>query len=238
MVLIHGMLTPWQIWQPMAEAFGDRYYVLVIELSGHTQACDSTFEGLEAEAANIEHAILDAAHDTVEVMCGLSLGGVLAQEIWMRKRIPVRKLVLDGAPLLPFPRMYKRIMTASYLQIVHKSKARDARTLAAFEAHFLPHRYLVPYLSFVDRLSDRSVENLVEAASSGRVRTDGDRQTRLLFLHGTAPNEWWSRRSAKRLKRLYPHATVICFRGDAHCYKAIYEPREWIARVSAWLEAM
>ena len=36
-VLIHGVLTPWQIWNTAIDKFRSRYYVVVTELDGHTE---------------------------------------------------------------------------------------------------------------------------------------------------------------------------------------------------------
>ena len=39
-VLIHGMLTPWQIWNTAAERFSKDHYVIVPELDAHAKlAC-------------------------------------------------------------------------------------------------------------------------------------------------------------------------------------------------------
>lgn len=39
------------------------------------------------------------------------------------------------------------------------------------------------------------------------------------------------------MKRYYPETQVICFKGDAHCRKAIDEPGEWIAAVDDFLKS-
>ena len=36
-VLIHGMLNPWQLWEDAAEHFSKEYYVVVPELDAHTE---------------------------------------------------------------------------------------------------------------------------------------------------------------------------------------------------------
>ena len=36
-VLIHGMLNPWQLWKDAAEHFSKEYYVVVPELDAHTE---------------------------------------------------------------------------------------------------------------------------------------------------------------------------------------------------------
>lgn len=43
MVLIHGILTPWQIWMPQITAFKERYNVYAVALNAHTEEGASEF---------------------------------------------------------------------------------------------------------------------------------------------------------------------------------------------------
>ena len=58
----------------------------------------------------------------------------------------------------------------------------------------------------------------------------------ILYIHGTKMNESWSKKSARQLKKYYPKADIICCKGHAHCYKAIYEPKKWIELVENFLD--
>ena len=53
MVLIHGVLTPWQIWTPQIEAFKEKYNIYVVALNAHTKECVSEFVSVDAEANEI-----------------------------------------------------------------------------------------------------------------------------------------------------------------------------------------
>lgn len=105
--------------------------------------------------------------NTIDVLCGLSLGGVIAREIWKNQKLGVRNLVLDGAPLIAFPKIMESIMTNSYLNIIHKSKVRDRKTLESFKREFLPERYLESYLKIADNMSDESIKNIIHVANTG-----------------------------------------------------------------------
>lgn len=37
------------------------------------------------------------------------------------------------------------------------------------------------------------------------------------------------------MKKFYPETEVVCFKGDSHCYKAIYTPEKWIDVVRDFL---
>jgi len=173
--------------------------------------------------------------NTIDVLCGLSLGGVIAQEIWKNQKLSVRNMVLDGAPLVPFPKIMEGIMTNSYLNIIHKSKIRDTKTLESFKREFLPERYLESYLKIADNMSDESIKNIVHAANKGNLCTTVKNSSKILFLYGTKGNEILSKKAAKCMRKAYPETEVICFKGDTHCYKAIYEPQKWIEVVEQFL---
>ena len=54
MVLIHGVLTPWQIWMPQITAFKEKYNIYAIALNAHTEESASEFISTTAEAEEIE----------------------------------------------------------------------------------------------------------------------------------------------------------------------------------------
>ena len=52
-LLIHGMLNPWQLWEETVEHFSKEYYVVVPELDAHTEEETSTFVSVDDEAKAI-----------------------------------------------------------------------------------------------------------------------------------------------------------------------------------------
>jgi len=165
----------------------------------------------------------------------MSLGGKIAHEIWKSNKLTVRNLIMDGAPLVACPKFAIRIMIKNYKDIIHKSKKRDAKVIKNFKKHFLPEKYLNSYLKMADHFTDQSIENIVNTVFAGGKIEGVDSRSRILFIHGTKANEILSKESAKRMKKAYPMTRVVCFRGDAHCYKAIYQPEKWIEVVKDFL---
>lgn len=235
MLLIHGVLTPWQIWEPQIQYYKERYYVLVVELDGHTQDKASRFVSMELEAEKIEKYCEDREIKEFSVVCGLSMGGSIAQILWKNEKLKIDHLIMDGAPLIPAGRIAAAMMTRSYLKIVHKSQKRDPKTLESFKKDFLPEKYLESYLDLVDLISDTSVENIVHSVCQTELSIAVENNTRILYLHGTKANETLSQKSAKILKEFYPEAEILCFVGDPHCYKAVFEPETWIGVVEEFL---
>lgn len=228
MLFIHGALTPWQIMLPVAQHFSGDYRIIIPALDGHTEEKASTFVSIEQEAERIEGYLIEKHTPEVFCVCGLSLGGAIAHKLLSRGNIRIHNVVLDGAPLVKSPALLTKTMTSNYLDILRKSKARDKKTLDSFCKHFLPEKYLPFYLEFIDKTSEESIINMLNSVGKSKLDTSLDLScTKLLYLHGTRMNEYLSTKSAKEIAKLYPDATVVTFKGDAHCQCAIYEPDDW-----------
>ena len=91
-------------------------------------------------------------------------------------------------------------------------------------------------MKIADLMSDKSIENIVNSVFAGGKIEGVNNKSRILFIHGTKGNELLSKRSAKLMKRHYPDTEVVCFKGDVHCYKVIYQPQKWIKVVNDFLQ--
>ena len=238
MVLIHGVLTPWQIWKPQIEFFKNSYTVYVVSLNAHNEEKASEFISVKAEAEQIVMLLIEKGVQTIDALCGISLGGKIAHEIWKRGTLTVNNLIMDGAPLVSCPKVAIKIMVKNYKDIVHKSKERDGKVIENFKKYFLPEKYLDSYLKIADFMTNESIENIVNSVFAGGKIEGVNNSSRILFIHGTKGNEILSKKAAKLMKRHYPETEIICFKGDAHCYKAIYEPEIWITAVNDFLQSM
>lgn len=236
MVLIHGVIQPWDSMMEQIKYFQDDYHIYAVELNGHTQDAPTEFVSLEQEAKEIEEFFFDKCIKELDVLCGFSMGGAVAHVVWKNQRLKVCNLILDAAPLVPYPKFLEAYMTKSYINIIKGSKVRDSKTLANFEKYFLPKKYLESFLKLADNISEESVRNIVHAASTSALYTIIKNDSRILYLHGTKGNEIYSKKSAKLLKKAYPEAEVICYKGKAHLECAIYEPANWCQDVWKFLE--
>lgn len=234
MVLVHGVLTPWQIWMPQIDSFRAHYNIYAIALNAHTEETASEFTSVSAEAEEIIAYFENSGIHTIDVLCGLSLGGKIVHEIWKSGRVRIRNLIMDGAPLAACPKFAVNIMMKSYKDILHKSKERNKKIIANFPK-FLPEKYWTNYLKIADLFTDKSIENICNSVFAGGKIQGIDNQSRILFIHGTKPNEILSRRSAKLMKKYYPITQVVCFQGDAHCHKVLFAPEKWTAVVQDFL---
>ena len=238
MVLVHGVLTPWQVWAPQIDFFEDKYDVYAVALDAHLEDKESEFISVSDEADKIIKYFQEKNLMQIDVLCGISLGGKIAHEIWKRGTLTVNNLIMDGAPLVSCPKFAIKIMVKNYKDIVHKSKERESKVIENFKKYFLPEKYLDSYLKIADFMTDESIENIVNSVFAGGKIEGVSNSSRILFIHGTKGNEILSKKAAKLMKKHYPKTRIICFKGDAHCHKAIYEPEIWITAVNDFLQSM
>lgn len=236
MLLIHGMLTPWQIWQEIAEHFSEEYFVIVPALDAHEEDTRSEYISVEQEAEKISSYCLANVSGDIAVMCGISMGGVIAFEIFKSGKLTIDKLVLDGAPLVGFNRRMGAIMKNQYKSLIRKSQLRKKGVMRSFKKHFLPEKYLESYLAIADRMSDTSIENIIDSLSENRLEGfSSSAKTKILFCYGTKGNEGISETSAFTLKGLYSRLTLKCFQKCTHCYYVSFEPQKWIEEITPFI---
>lgn len=236
MILIHGVLTPWQIWQEHIDFFSERYHVIVPALDGHVEEEASEYQSVEDEAEKIINYMLQNFGRDVDTICGLSMGGVVAYKIFESGKLNINNMVIDGAPLSPLGKLPVWFMEKSYISIIHKAKVRDKKTLADFKKNFLPEKYLESFLKFADTMSDITISNIVRGVFSISIsQCNYGNNTSILFMHGTKGNEMVSHKAAKKMKELYPQTEIQCFEGYMHAELAIYHSKEWIAHVDEFI---
>lgn len=235
MILIHGALTPWQIWEKQIQCFSDRFFVIAPALDAHTEEEPSEYISAEDESEKIIEYVIDNFGSNVFLLAGLSMGGVVANKMFESKKLDIKHLVFDGAPLVPAPRIMESVMINNYLSIIHGSQKRERKVLRNFARYFLPERFLPAFLKFVDTMSDESATNIVKAACRCEIQKAPSTDIKILFLHGTKVNEMFAKKSAKKIKRIYSEVTVKIFKGYAHGELAIYQPDEWCGIVNKFV---
>lgn len=236
MVLIHGVLTPWQIWQEHAKYYEKDYLVVVPALDGHVEEEASEYISVEDEANKIIDYVINAYGKEVDVLCGLSMGGAVAYKVFESGKLTINNLVVDGAPLSPLGKLPVWFMTKNYMNIIHKTKVRDQKTLDSFKKYFLPEEYLPSFLKFADTMTDETIKNMLSSVFSTNIsKTPVENDTKILFMHGTKGNEVVSKKAARKMKEVYPQTVIKCFDGYAHAELSIYHVKEWIDTVKRFI---
>ena len=221
-LLIHGMLTPWQIWEDVASHFSKDYYVVVPELDGHTEDATSQFLSVESEAEQIREYALQNFNGKIHGLCGLSMGG----------RIAAVLAGMEFNELLPPSERPEH--TEMYEGFYHLDSMEGKENCKRV---FLPERYLENFLKIADHIEEQSVKNIIDSVFSSFAYKIYDCDMKILFMHGTKGNEMVSRKAAVKMKKANPQTEIRCFKGYAHAQLACFEINKWIKEVSGFIES-
>lgn len=236
-ILVHGVMTPWQIWEPIAQTLSREYYVVIPALDGHVEEYPSPFLSLADEVQQIERYIRKHLQGEVHALCGLSMGGAVCWEIYTRGICRVEHLVMDGAPLIPMPGILRSVMTRQYIHILRQSRCRSPRLLNNFTRYFLPEQYLIPFLKIMDLLEEESIQAMIRDVGAGQSIAGGSPETGILYFYGTTLNERYSLKTGRKLRKAYPQAKITALPGYSHGELTIYHPELWLQHVRAFLGA-
>lgn len=235
-MLIHGVLTPWQIWDDAIRHFSKEYCVIVPALDAHTEEEQNIFESIDKEVSLIEEHIIKNHGGKLFMVCGLSMGGLIAAKLAAKSSIKIEALVLDGAPLKKVPGIAVKIMQNNYISIIRRSKKRDPEIIESFKKTFLPPKYLDPYLKIADNMTDESIRNMIGSVFKGFDFLSFNPDMKILFMHGTKGNEFISRKAAIKLKKINPQTEIRCYKNHAHAQLACFEPQKWINEVEDFMQ--
>ena len=234
-LLIHGMLNPWQIWKEVSDAFSNEYFVIIPELDAHTQEEASEFISVDDEAVKIRDYLQKNGKENLYMTCGLSMGGRIAAVLAGMPEITVENLILDGAPLLSMPKILIGFMSKNYISIINKSKKLDPKVIESFKKDFLPEKYLDDYLKLAGHMDEQSIRNVLKSVFSAFEFKKYDDSCKILFMHGTKGNETVSKKAALKMKEVNPQTQIKCFDGYAHAQLLSFETKQWIKEVKDFL---
>lgn len=218
-ILIHGFQLIWQYWEQHIEYFKKDYHVIVPIITGHNQNKKETFQSFEQTSKEIEDYCIDNFGDEICAVVGMSMGGVVAANLLQNNRLKIQNVIFDGSPLVSYNKIMKKIQTNFYLDVTHKTQAREETTLQnAVKIGLVPNGRRKEFLKLMDNLTDQTIINCIEGIANyklpNNLKLNG---TKLYYYHGTKIDETLAKKSAKYIRKWYPNAKVICFRGKGHC---------------------
>ena len=236
-VLIHGMLTPWQIWKHAIEKFSKDCYVIVPELDAHTELTPTVFHSIEEETAKIHDYIMEELSGDIYLLAGLSMGGRIAATLAKSEDLSIENLVLDGAPLAKVNGLMKAIMKSNYKTIIMKSKMHDEKIIEQAKKDFLPDNMIPYYIKIAENMIMVSVNNIIDSVFSHFEYPEYKSGMKILFMHGTKGNESVSAKCAVRMKKINPQTEIRSFDGLAHAELACFKPEQWYEEVRSFISA-
>lgn len=218
-ILIHGFQLIWQYWEKHIEYFKKDYHVIVPIITGHNQNQKETFISFKETAKEIEDYCINNFGYDIHAVFGMSMGGVVAANLLQNKRLKIKKVICDGSPLVSSNKIIGNIQTNFYLDVTHKTQARDKKTIEnAKKIGLVPDGKMEQFLKLMDNLSDQTIINCINEISRYKLPNNINLDnTELYYYHGTKIDETLAKSTAKYIKKWYPKAKVKCFKGAGHC---------------------
>ncbi len=172
-VFLHGGFLDSTSWRPQVERFREDHRIVTFDVRGHgrTGKTDQRRYTVPGFADDL-HDLLTAIDVERPVICGLSLGSMIAQTY--AARYPIRGLALAGAlktmPPVPLPTTYKRAASptgglATTLALTGQRATFELLLsgIRAVEGH--------PWLAIDEEVRERALETVSEISRSEYVKT-------------------------------------------------------------------
>jgi pimeloyl-ACP methyl ester carboxylesterase len=246
-VFVHGMVMSASMWEPQVDALSDAFTTIAYDVRGHghTGGSDRRSYSIELFAADLE-ALLDGLGIDRAVVCGLSMGGAVAQAFAATHPERVAGLVLaDTFPAGPTP-VTLRLALANVRVLARLDRLVGYKTLNRWQLRI--GNWLLPGVSgdeatvqrYVDEAPTIPHEELVKIADATArfPAADVDLSTvtaPTLVLHGEhlpAANEETTGRLVDQLSGTDPVVHVVPGSGHA---SNLDNPEFFTAKLRAFL---
>ncbi|WP_425538106.1 alpha/beta fold hydrolase [Microaceticoccus formicicus] len=236
-ILIHGFQCPWQVWNKYIEYYKDKFHIIVPIMSGHNPEVKEDFISFASDAKEIEDYILSRYGKDIYAVYGMSMGGVLTAILWQNNRLIFDKVIFDGSPLVSYNSLMKEFMKKFYVDITHKSRQRDKKTVERATKVIISEDNLEYFLKVIDNMSDTTVDKSIEDIANFKLsQSIHTPDTVVYFFHGTAANEMLAKKSAKYVSKYYPNTIIKCFKGKFHCENALFNQKIMIEELDKILD--
>lgn len=217
-ILIHGFQSVWQRWERYIEYYKQNYHIIVPIIPGHNQDKKEEFISFEKTAKEIEDHIINNYGNEIYAIYGISMGGVVAAKLWQNNNLKIQKLIFDGSPLVSYNSIIKNMLIKFYLKVTHKTQKRDKKTIENAQGFIIPKGKVNEFLKLMDNMSDQTIINFITEIGKYKLPNNMDiSNTEIYYYHGTKIGETISKKTAKYIKKWYPNAKVVCFKGTDHC---------------------
>ncbi len=235
-MLIHGFLSPYQIWSDYIEHYKKSYRVIIPVLPGHDVLEKSDFISFETAAKEIEDYCVSKSISHIYAVYGMSMGGVLASCLWKNKRLVFDKIIFESSPLLSFNKIVTKTLTKHYLSITHKARQRDEKVLRKAVNSMVTEEMLEVFLELLDNISDTTIINYLRGVGEFNFPRDiYTPNTQIVYFYGGKINEFIFSNTAKYIEKNYKNAVSICLKGKGHCEDALLDPNVWITQLDKYI---
>lgn len=222
-LLIHPMYIDGRCFNTLIHYLSDDYCVIIPTLDGHGKD-DSVFHSVKEEADLIIKYLHENAITELELIAGISLGGIIAFETFIRKQIKIKHALIDGAPFILLSSLRRKIMFHIFRMVTHSVKKHPQRT-NIFDKKFPSYSRIMKEICL--HITDESIKNLSEACYTYQLPKSIELEDETVtFLYGTAEKASMCLPALRK----YTNTRLILREGYKHCEFISNYPREY-----AWL---
>jgi 3-oxoadipate enol-lactonase len=220
-LLIMGLAVSSKAWDRLPQILADERFVVVFDNRGTGQSSKEGLAYRMRDLADDAAAVLDAAGVAQADVFGISMGGMIAQELVLRHPSRVRRLAL-GATFGSFRRRDKPPMRSVWdlilLNLGFDSAARLARLLLSKEWHASNPGRGVEWI----RAAEPTKFRYALAQSAAILRHDAEQRLKeieapTLIITGDA-DRLVPHRNSERLAQAIPGAKYVVLSGAGHVF--------------------
>ena len=214
-ILIHGAFVSWKMWSEYIETFKKDYFVIVPILDGHDVENKSIFTTIQKSASDIADYVCKTYGKNVLAVIGISLGGVIATEILVQKKLNIEKAIIDGAYLTTMSPWLCKIFAKIMVKLSHGIKSRNKTFKYIINQKFSP-KTIEEIYRICPNMSDETIENIAFSNYSYTIPDSiANGITDIAYWYGEKEKRLLSK-SAKQLSKLVLSSQIEEFEGLGH----------------------
>ena len=220
-VLIHAMFSSEEMFYSIVEALEKSYYLIIPILDGHSLNEHTTFLSVQDEVDKISEYLKKRGIQSVDIILGTSLGGIIAFELFIQKNFSISRAYLDGTPFFNLPSICIRIMAFLFKRIAH----RLPKTSNSFLDKLYP-AYSLKMKKICENMNDESITNLAKACYSYKLpkKINLNSGQRLTFIYSSKEI---ASMCIPMLKK-YNNSDLIVKKGYSHCEFLAKDPKAYM----------
>ncbi len=210
-VLLHGVGVGKLMWEPQIAALSQNFHVIAPDLPGFAASTAAGPFTLEKAAALVRKLIHEKSQQPVH-LCGLSLGAMVAIQVYLQEPKLIASLVLSAGQVRP-PRLLM-FMQNTIISLLSEKK------LVESTAGFIPQHY--PELAEeakieMKQLGKRGLLVIMREMSRVNFRNSLSQITvPTLVLCGS--KDTWNQAAAREMAEKIPHAKLSIIEGADHIW--------------------
>lgn len=219
-LLVHAMYTDNRCFEELAGYLIQDYCVIIPTLDGH--GTDATvFHSVYEEADNIIEYLHSNGILQLELISGISLGGLIAFEVFRRRQIEIKNMFIDGAPFVLMPLYKRKFMGLVFKRVAHSVK-KHPQKIGILDKMFPQYAWMMKEVCL--RITDESIRNLSEACYTYQLpeAIELDDET-VTFMYGTAEKASMCIPTVRK----FTNTRLIIKEGLNHCQFLSDFPKEY-----------